>query len=246
LADPGIWICGNLSYQISNAHPILAKLKDLRKPCESLFFYKAHRLCSGMGKQADNAEDMLQVFLSYDMISDMSDTTELNQSQATTLCKACGLCCTGHLFIWVKLRPRELDSAEALGMTVLRTDPTQRGFNQPCPLWLGQCTIYDSPHYPRACLAYKCKLLKELFTESRSLPEALTVVEQAKRLFGEMEALLPKSSNVNFRERLVTQIEHPQESAWGANEYATFKQKAQALLLFYDRVFGVNNLLEKS
>jgi DNA mismatch repair protein MutH len=27
LADPGIWICGNLSYQISNAHPILAKLK---------------------------------------------------------------------------------------------------------------------------------------------------------------------------------------------------------------------------
>jgi uncharacterized protein len=179
------------------------------------------------------------------MISDMSDTTELNESQATTLCKVCGLCCTGHLFIWVKLRPRELDPAEALGMTVLRSDPTQRGFNQPCPLWLGQCTIYDSPHYPRACLAYKCKLLKELLAESRSLPEALTVVEQAKRLFGEMEALLPKSSNVNFRERLVAQIEHPQESALGANEYATFIQKAQALLLFYDQAFGVNDLLEK-
>lgn len=130
-------------------------------------------------------------------------------------------------------------------MTVLRSDPTQRGFNQPCPLWLGQCTIYDSPHYPRACLAYKCKLLKELLSESKSLPEALTVVEQAKSLFGEMEAVLPKSPNVNFREQLVAQFEHPQESAWGANEDAAFKQKAQALLLFYDQVFGVNDLLEK-
>jgi hypothetical protein len=187
----------------------------------------------------------LQVFLSYDMISDMSDTTEPNQTQSTTLCKACGLCCTGHLFIWVKLRPRELDPAEALGMTVLRSDPTQRGFNQPCPLWLGQCTIYDSPHYPRACLAYKCKLLKELLAESRSLPEALAIVERAKRLFGEMESLLPKSSNLNFRERLVAQIEYPQESAWGPNEYAVFQEKAQALLLFYDQAFGVNGLLEK-
>ena len=130
-------------------------------------------------------------------------------------------------------------------MTVLRSDPTQRGFNQPCPLWLGQCTIYDSPHYPRACLAYKCKLLKELLAESTSLANALTVVEQAKRLFGEMEALLPASANVNFRERLVMQLEHPQEFAWGTSEYAVFKQKAQALLLFYDQVFGVNDLLEK-
>jgi hypothetical protein len=27
LVSSGIWICGNLSYQISNAHPIKAKLK---------------------------------------------------------------------------------------------------------------------------------------------------------------------------------------------------------------------------
>ena len=56
-------------------------------------------------------------------------------------------------------------------MEVFRSDPTQRGFSQPCPLWHGQCTIYTSPHYPRFCGTYKCQLLKKVMDETTLLPD---------------------------------------------------------------------------
>src|SRR4030095_17126719 len=53
----------------------------------------------------------------------MEDNDGARTSQANVLCRACGLCCTGHLFVWAKLRPAELDPAEALGLSVFRSDP---------------------------------------------------------------------------------------------------------------------------
>lgn len=169
----------------------------------------------------------------------MADIDGSGESQANDLCKACGLCCTGHLFIWAKLRPAELDSAEELGLTVFRSDPTQRGFSQPCPLWRGQCTIYATPHYPHICRAYKCKLLKEVIGENTPLPNALTVVDRAKEMIRELEPLLPASQNHNFRERLVAHFE-------SGNTEPEFRAKAEALLSFYDLYFGVNDLVEKA
>ena len=104
------------------------------------------------------------------------------------------------------MRSAELGSIEALGLPVIRSIPSERGFNQPCPLWKGQCTIYHSPHYPRFCRTYKCKLLKKLLEESTSLSQALSVVKGAKELIQEVEVLLPDSPNPNFRERLVAQL----------------------------------------
>ncbi len=165
-----------------------------------------------------------------------------NDSLANTLCKSCGLCCTGHLFIWVKLRPSELDPAEALGMRVLRSEPRQRGFNQPCPLWLGQCAIYTSPNYPHACRSYKCKLLKEVIGENIPLPNALKVVKHARDIISELESLLPASPNINFRERLVAHLEALEVSALTDFE---FQAKAGELILFYEQVFGVNDLIDQ-
>ena len=173
----------------------------------------------------------------------MTGIDETNESQGTILCKSCGLCCTGHLFIRTKLRSAELDSAEALGLNVFRSDPNQRGFSQPCPVWQGQCTIYTSPHYPHFCRTYKCKLLKEVLDENTSLPTALTVVHQAKGMIHELEALLPGSPNTNFRERLVAHIEHLNASA--GQEDTDLRLKADALLIFYEKVFGVKDLVDK-
>ena len=170
--------------------------------------------------------------------------TDLAESPANTLCKSCGMCCNGHLFIWAKLRPFELDPAEALGMHVYRSDPTQRGFSQPCPLWQGQCTIYSSPHYPRVCRAYKCKLLKELLAENISAPDALAKVEQVQGMIHELETLLPVSTKNNFRERLVEHIEAFQSLAGGEKLEPEFQAKAHTLLTFYEQVFGVDDLLE--
>src|SRR5687768_2424315 len=122
----------------------------------------------------------------------MTGVDEINESQANALCKSCGLCCTGHLFNWTKLRSAELDSAKALGLTVFGSDPTQRGFSQPCPLWQGQCTIYTSPHYPHFCRTYKCKLLKEVLDETTPLSNALRVIQQAKGLIRSEERRVGK------------------------------------------------------
>ena len=179
------------------------------------------------------------------MIFGMTGMDETNESQANTLCKSCGLCCTGHLFIWAKLRSAELDSAEGLGLNVFGSDPRQRGFSQPCPLWQGQCTIYTSPQYPHFCRTYKCKLLKEVLDESTPLPDAMAVVQQAKGMIQEVESLLPSSPNPNFRARLVEQLEVLKDRDEMENTNLEFRQKADALLLFYETVFGVRDLVNK-
>jgi hypothetical protein len=176
------------------------------------------------------------------MILGMTDIEETNESPADILCKACGLCCTGHLFIWAKLRPSELDRAESWGMKVFRDDPTQRGFSLPCPLWKGSCPIHTSRHYPHVCREYKCKLLKEVIAENTSLPDALTILEQAKEMIRELKTLLPSSPNNNFRERLVAHLEALQKST---NTDLEFRLKAEALLFFYEEQFGVSDLIDK-
>ena len=165
-------------------------------------------------------------------------------SPANALCKACGRCCTGHLFSWTKLRSAELNSVEALGVEVLSSIPSQRGFNQPCPLWRGECTIYGSPSYPHFCRTYKCSLLKKLLDGTVMLPEALRMIQHAKALIGEVEAMLPESTNPNFRERLVAKMEHL-ETLKGAMEETDmeFWAKAKELVDLYGTAFGVTDIM---
>jgi hypothetical protein len=181
------------------------------------------------------------------MIFDMNVVEETNESGANILCKSCGLCCTGHLFIWSKLRSAELDSAEALGLRVFRSVPSQRGFSQPCPLWQGECTVYTSPHYPHFCRTYKCKLLKQLLDETTSLNTALTVIQQTKGMIHELEALLPSSGKVNFRERLVEHLEERERLKASGREETTGEEiqlKAHELLNIYETVFGVKDVVD--
>lgn len=178
------------------------------------------------------------------MISDMTDTDETNEAPGNSLCRSCGLCCTGHLFSWTKLRSAELDSAEAMGLRVFRTVPRERGFSQPCPLWHGQCTVYSSPQYPHFCRTYKCRLLKKVLDETTPLVEAQKLIEQTKELIHELEVLLPASSLANFRERLAEHLETlGKKSRWDDADLA-LRLKADALLSLYERVFGVDDLVD--
>ena len=74
--------------------------------------------------------------------------------------------------------------------------------------------------------------------ESTSLPDALTMISQAKESIHELERLLPASPNANFRERLV---DHLEESA-----DEEFRLKARALLVLYETVFGVKDVIDES
>jgi uncharacterized protein len=168
----------------------------------------------------------------------MTEIAYSRASEASALCKACGLCCSGHLFSWVRLKAPELNRLEKLGVKVIRSDPRQRGFLQPCPLWSGQCTIYDSPDYPSGCKSYNCKLLRELLDESVSLPKALRVVMRAKEQIQEVDSLLPDRTMPSFRERLVTFW----ESAIEGSELHT---RARLLVNLLRDDFGVNDLIDQ-
>ena len=74
--------------------------------------------------------------------------------------------------------------------------------------------------------------------EDTTLADALVKVRQAKDLIREVEAMLPYSANPNFRERLVAELE--------AQPDVELQQKAEILLDFYERVFGVDDLVEKA
>ena len=161
------------------------------------------------------------------------------ESQATALCKACGLCCSGHLFTWVKLRSAEIGSAKTLGIHVLGPDPRQRGFNQPCPLWNGECSIHNSPAYPRSCKTYQCKLLKKLLDGTTTLADALTVIQATKERIRVVTSLLPASSSCNFRERLAAHH--------GSGRYdPEFERQALDLLHEFKEQFGVKDIIELS
>ena len=168
------------------------------------------------------------------------------ESPATILCKACGLCCSGHLFAWVRLNANELDRSEALGLTVIRDDPRQRGFTQPCPLWNGICTVYTSPDYPRSCGTYKCTTLRRLLDDDIQLPEALTVIQDTLQMIRELEALLPASAITSFRERLIAHKEYLEESADRKQEAKAqaFLLKADELLRRYEDRFGVDDFID--
>ena len=169
----------------------------------------------------------------------MTGKAQKNELQANTLCKSCGLCCTGHLFIWIRLKASELDRSQALGLNVIRSDPRQRGFTQPCPLWRGIGTIYDSPDYPRVCRNYQCNLLKELLDEKISLPHASSIIQQTKQMIRKLEVLLPASRSNNFRERLVAFLEGQEEKS------PDIHQMAEDLVALYERTFGVQDLFDK-
>lgn len=162
----------------------------------------------------------------------------MNETPAAILCKSCGLCCTGHLFVWTKFRSAELDSIESLGLKVF-LEPNQRGFNQPCPFWEGTYKIYETCHYPRFCRTYKCKLLRLVLDEVTPLPSALTIVQQTKNLINSLTALLPESQNPNFRERLAANIQ-------AENSGSEFQTKARELLTCYETQFGVVDLIDHS
>jgi uncharacterized protein len=172
------------------------------------------------------------------MIPGMTYKEKPEVSQATTLCKSCGLCCTGHLFVWTKLRSAELDSIQSLGLKVFR-EPGRRGFGQPCPLWEGHCTIYDSPHYPRFCHTYKCKLLINVLNENAPFPEAMEIVQKAMRMIRDVESLLPASPLESFRERLVAHMEH-------GDADLELQSKAKVLLSFFEEHFGVDDFFDES
>jgi len=165
-------------------------------------------------------------------------------SEAAELCKACGLCCNGHLFSWTRARANELKPFEKLGFDIIQVNSRQHGFVQPCPMWNGICQIYNSEQYPHACESYNCKLLRELLDESITLSTALRVVRQTKAKIQSVDDLLPSVNEQNsFCQRLLEQLEHIDGKSKLNKTDDEFLVKAKDLLKQFEKRFGVNDFL---
>jgi len=161
--------------------------------------------------------------------------------EAETLCKACGLCCTGHLFSWVQIKKAEHASLQKLGLTVVKPDEKKHGFSQPCPMWDGECTIYQTKNFPSGGRAFNCKLLRELLDESVSLSTALRVVKRTKKKIGVIEKLLPASPHVSFRDRVVEQLTYLDDSTQLTLAESEFQAELNSVLNEIESRFGVRN-----
>jgi len=56
---------------------------------------------------------------------------------------------------------------------------------------------------------------------------------------------LSASPNISFRERLVAHIEYLEESAKQENADLEFQQRANELLIYYKKNFGVKDFVDK-
>jgi hypothetical protein len=136
----------------------------------------------------------------------------------------------------------EMDPVQNLGVPVIRNDPRQRGFTQPCPLWNGACTVYTSHAYPRSCAKYKCQVLRRLEDDDLSLPNALTIIEETLELIREIEALLSDPKTLSFRERLIAHKEELESKKMDLD--GEFLQKTKILLARYEDLFGVDDFID--
>lgn len=175
----------------------------------------------------------------------MTITNETGNSPANILCKSCGLCCTGHLFAWAHLNAAELFYAQSIGLNVIQDNPHQRGFTQPCSKWNGVCALYNSQKYPRSCKKYQCDVLRRLLDEDITLPDALFAIQETLTLIREIELLLPASSALSFRERVITYKEDLESKGKEHTEpEREFLRKAGVLLTYYADRFGMDDFID--
>ena len=159
--------------------------------------------------------------------------------EAESLCIACGLCCTGHLFSWVQIKSAERPRLDQLELTMIQPSAKQHGFRQPCPMWDGKCSIYHSKVYPSGCRSFNCKLLREVLDESISLSKALRVVKRTKERIGVVDEFLPASRSTSFRERLIERLENVSSKPDAIDK--EFRSKANELLIDFKKHFGVRD-----
>jgi uncharacterized protein len=103
------------------------------------------------------------------------------ESEISTLCRGCGLCCDGSLFTHVWLEPEEIQRLHELGIPTRIRQSGSEVLPQRCSALEGrECRIYKDR--PAPCASYECLLAQALVEKRTSLEAAQAVVRTAQRL----------------------------------------------------------------
>ena len=114
---------------------------------------------------------------------------ELNDTAASRLCAACGMCCNGVLFHGMQVQPQDsLRSLASKGLKPKRRDG-DLFFPQPCPAHKDSCCqIYNDR--PQRCRAFVCKQLAAVLNGKKTEDAALEKIREARVLTAEIFDLL--------------------------------------------------------
>ena len=114
---------------------------------------------------------------------------ELNDTAASRLCAACGMCCNGVLFHGMQVQPQDsLRSLASKGLKPKRRDG-DLFFPQPCPAHQDSCCqIYNDR--PQRCRAFVCKQLAAVIDGKKTEDAALEKIREARVLTAEIFDLL--------------------------------------------------------
>lgn len=114
---------------------------------------------------------------------------ESMSSLGETLCRSCGLCCTGALFNVVVLDRAEVETSHRLKLRVVSSNDGRVGIKQPCSAFDGDCAVYEER--PGKCRTFRCQLLADMEAAHFSLAEAQSAVRAMKEVIRQIESALP-------------------------------------------------------
>jgi Fe-S-cluster containining protein len=99
----------------------------------------------------------------------------------SVLCRACGFCCDGTLFQWVRVEREAAVAWQCLSPH--QRDDGSWGVRMPCAaLGSDGCRVY--PDRPSECRRYECLLYRALSEGELALGAALAIVAEARRRRG--------------------------------------------------------------
>lgn len=104
------------------------------------------------------------------------------------ICVTCGLCCDGTLFHHAVLNKGEKGNLPQKMENAYFKNKNGEFFKLPCSYFNGKCSIYDQKK-AHVCSSFRCKLLKDFSKDKVKQEDALSIVQNAKKLREEIIAL---------------------------------------------------------
>lgn len=119
------------------------------------------------------------------------------------ICRKCGFCCNGTLFLHACLNEGEKGNLPDMIESSVFSDGDSDYFKLPCNYFREKCTIYNEIRAD-VCSAYRCQLLKDLADNKITKIVALKVINEASLLcdeiLNEFRNLTAKNEVICFKE----------------------------------------------
>ena len=141
----------------------------------------------------------------------------LNPESIKQLCTDCGFCCSGVLFVDVRIQNKqELDRVLQCGVE-LEQHEEHHFVVQPCACLdeSNHCKVYEKR--PAMCASFECGVLKHLVTGEWDYPKCQATIHEAQRHVDSVTSTLLKLGNLDFDIPLFFRTEEVLSQPWDLN-----------------------------